>query len=575
MKDKKHIDRLFQEKLKNFDATPNDAVWGRISAQLGADGGQSKAMPIWWRIGGIAAGLLLLIGIGYTIINNSTTNPVDIPTEIVDTNTATEGESTMDDAQNKETTNTDDIGIQDAKEDVLNNNLVPQNQIATTQEEASEKGGVLNDSETISNTDNKNKTASDKAGFANADQLNKNKPKLGKTAGALKVKDNSTNTGVARQEQVRTDNDPSAVNTVSEAVAINTNTENLPEQSLEKDNIIHGTKEVSSKPSIPKSIAVTDISSGDEKEKNTRDEKEVVSKPSIPKGVAITDISAEGEKEDINKITEEASPSIEDAVASSEDGEDYDEKEKEVIDRWSVTPNVSPVYYNTLGSGSSINEQFNNNSKSGQLNMSYGVKAGYAITDKLSIRSGVNMINVGYNTNDVIIYQSLGTADNSPPLAPNSQALRNIDLKEEVQGITIFSGESLAFAQVPSVVADNLQSSLDQEITYIEVPLEMEYKISDKKLDVSLIGGFSTLFLTENNVYADFNEERTLLGEANNIKNVSYSANFGIGLGVKVSEKINLNFEPNFKYQINAFNNTSGNFKPYILGVNTGLKFKF
>ncbi len=552
MKDKKHIDRLFQEKLKNFEATPNDAVWERISTQLGEEGGRPKAIPVWWRIGSIAAGLLLLIAIGYAVINNSTTSPVEIPTDIVDTNTATEGESTDDNAQNKKATNADNIGIDDAADDSLNNNLVPQNHIATSPEKASEKGDLLNDLEMVSNTDDKNATASKEDGIANTIQLNKsnNVPEPNSIASKLKVNNNSTNTGVVQQAQPRTENkspEDSEGSQLSNAITINTSPQNLPEQPVEK-------------------------------EKNAGDIKEVTSNPSITEGFAVTDISSEEElkeKEDTNKITEETSPSIEEALASSEDGEDYDEKEKEVIDRWSVTPNVSPVYYNTLGKGSSINEQFNNNSKSGQLNMSYGVKAGYAITDRLSIRSGVNKIDLGYNTNDVIIYQSLGTPDTSSPLASNSRVLQNIDLKEEVRGITIFSGESLAFGQVPSVVAENLQSSLDQEITFIEVPLEMEYKISDKKLDVSLIGGFSTLFLTENNVYADFDNERTLLGEANNINSVSYSANFGVGLGVKISEKINLNFEPNFKYQINAFNNTSGDFKPYILGLNTGLKIKF
>ena len=550
MTDKKHIDRLFQEKLKNFEATPNDAVWERISTQLGEEGGESKVIPIWWRIGGIAAGLLLLIAIGYSIVNNSTTNPVEVPTEIVDTNN-TKSESTIDEVQNKEVTEANDVGVEDATDAALKNNLVPRNQITTSQENASQEGGVLNVLESIVDKDDKNTSSSAEEGIANTKQPNKNSndPMLNANANNRKVIDNATHTDIAQEEQSNPENDPSATSTVSNAVAINSNTENLPEQTPDKENITREAKEVTSKPSIPDGVAVANISSVEEKEK---------------------------EKEDINNITEETSPSIEEAVASSEDGEDYDEKEKEVIDRWSVTPNVSPVYYNTLGKGSSIHEQFNKNSKSGQLNMSYGVKAGYAITDRLSIRSGVNKMDLGYNTNDVIIYQSLSPSTGGPlPPAAANNSMRNIDLKEEVQGITVISRETIAFSQVPSVVSQNLQSSLNQELSFIEVPLEIEYTVSDKNLNVSLIGGFSTLFLTDNSVYTDFNDERTLLGEANNIKNVSYSANFGVGLGVKISEKVNLNFEPNFKYQINAFNNTSGDFKPYILGVNTGLKFKF
>ena len=34
MKEKKHIDRLFQEGFKDFEATPSDVVWKNIEAQL-------------------------------------------------------------------------------------------------------------------------------------------------------------------------------------------------------------------------------------------------------------------------------------------------------------------------------------------------------------------------------------------------------------------------------------------------------------------------------------------------------------------------------------------------------------
>ena len=59
---------------------------------------------------------------------------------------------------------------------------------------------------------------------------------------------------------------------------------------------------------------------------------------------------------------------------------------------------------------------------------------------------------------------------------------------------------------------------------------------------------------------------RTLIGEANNINDISFSANFGIGVDYKFSEKFKFNLEPTFKYQINAYNDTFGDFKPYIFG---------
>ena len=38
---------------------------------------------------------------------------------------------------------------------------------------------------------------------------------------------------------------------------------------------------------------------------------------------------------------------------------------------------------------------------------------------------------------------------------------------------------------------------------------------------------------------------------------------------------LKFNLEPTFKYQLNAYDNTSGNFNPYIIGVYTGFSYKF
>ena len=60
MSNKKHIDRLFQEKFKDFERTPDDAVWSKIEAQLNKKK-KRRVIPIWWRYAGVAALLLLLL----------------------------------------------------------------------------------------------------------------------------------------------------------------------------------------------------------------------------------------------------------------------------------------------------------------------------------------------------------------------------------------------------------------------------------------------------------------------------------------------------------------------------------
>ena len=192
----------------------------------------------------------------------------------------------------------------------------------------------------------------------------------------------------------------------------------------------------------------------------------------------------------------------------------------------------------------------------------------YKVNEKLSIRAGVNQVNLGYRINNVIVYNNAEPVDNGKPL-------RNVALNEASQSLSFLSSEGLSFAQVPDVVANNISSSIDQQLGFIEVPIEAEYTLSDKTFGVSVIGGFSTLFLSENEVYSSLQGERQLLGEATNVNKTSFSANLGVGFKYKVSDKINLNLEPVFKYQLNTFSDTSGSFNPYTIGVHTGLSFKF
>ena len=118
-------------------------------------------------------------------------------------------------------------------------------------------------------------------------------------------------------------------------------------------------------------------------------------------------------------------------------------------------------------------------------------------------------------------------------------------------------------------------AQIDQTFGYIEIPLELEYALINKRFGLNLIGGFSTLFLSDNAIYTESDSGRTFLGEATNLNNTSYSGNFGLGLRYGVSKKLDLNVEPLMKYQMNSFNKTAGEFKPFFIGVYTGLSIKF
>jgi hypothetical protein len=114
-----------------------------------------------------------------------------------------------------------------------------------------------------------------------------------------------------------------------------------------------------------------------------------------------------------------------------------------------------------------------------------------------------------------------------------------------------------------------------QQLGYLEVPVEVSYALVNNKFGVHVIGGVSSLFLVDNDVDLTSGNLTTQIGEANNVNDLNFSANFGIGLGYQFSQRLKLNVEPVFKYQLNTFSNVDGTFNPYTIGVYSGISFKF
>ena len=71
---KKNLDRLFQEKFKEFEVKPKDYNWDKIQSKLKEDDKKIVVIPIWIKFIGVSASLILMLGLGLNMyINNNTT----------------------------------------------------------------------------------------------------------------------------------------------------------------------------------------------------------------------------------------------------------------------------------------------------------------------------------------------------------------------------------------------------------------------------------------------------------------------------------------------------------------------
>ncbi|XCF06566.1 hypothetical protein ABI125_01600 [Tamlana crocina] len=510
MSDKKHIDRIFQEGFKDFEAQPSDAVWKNIEAQLNGKKKKQRVIPIWWRYAGVAALLLLFLTVGNLLFENPNSNPVTDTENVVDDNIKTvlptieNSESIANDNSNNETATPENETVV-GESNVSSANVAPSNATSVAKTTASPN-----------NQNNQTRVATNQT--------------MGNKTPAIQ---SSKNNAVANLSEENTTENSSEENSGNNTVLASSN---------EKENN-------DSAPLLDKEKAKNIINNASE-ENNSR--------------IAKTEDQT-GETTTSENIEQNSARTIEEAIDKNKDLLENEISNQQ--NRWSIAPNAAPVYFNTLGEGSSIDPQFNNNSKTGEVNMSYGISASYAVNKKIKIRSGVNKVNLGYNTNDIVVYQSVG-------LSSNSNALQNIK-SGGASGYSVVSSEALNAKDLPQTLLTS-NTTINQAFGYIEVPLEVQYTLSDKKFGVNLIGGFSSFFLDNNEVYSRAeNGPMVFLGEANNINKVSYSANFGLGLNYQVSKTFDLNLEPMFKYQFNTFNNTSGNFTPFFIGVYTGFAIKF
>nr|WP_262908939.1 outer membrane beta-barrel protein [Leeuwenhoekiella parthenopeia] len=260
----------------------------------------------------------------------------------------------------------------------------------------------------------------------------------------------------------------------------------------------------------------------------------------------------------------------EEAIADTDE-----ESENSKSARWGIAPIVAPVYYGDFG-GSGIDPQFADNAKRGDINLSYGVQVSYALNDKFKLRAGINRVDLGYRTEQVAF---------SPSIQAN--ALRSVDYNKSASQVQVstFNNREDVSNSIPNApvseefAASNFaspSSTLRQQLGYIEVPLEAEYALIDKKIGMQIIGGFSTLFLNDDSVILEEGSRfSTELGSSNSLNNTSFSTNIGLGFDYRITPTLEFNLEPMFKYQLNAYTNGVSDFKPYYMGIYTGINLKF
>lgn len=519
MKEKKNLDRLFQEKFKDFEAHPSDQVWKNIVAAKAKKNEDRKVAAIWWRLGGVAALLLVLITTGFVLWNTTSNDEITNDPALVEATQTDKEENTS-----SGIANTDDST---EKSEKLQQSETPTEAIADVNKSQNENNSSINTPEEENRFFQDKKKQNDAVAGQNKTTTNQQLPNQGRVNDPRNVikQESTTITGDIAQNKGTTTN----------------NNSNKPESQFIDPTVDTGQN------TTEEAIATT---AGENKEE-TQD-------------ANATDVVEEIIEEPKKSLVEEAA-----RIAANETEEEETQEKEAIARRWDVGAVAAPVFYGDFG-GSGIDPQFKDNSKTSDVNLSYGVQVSYAVNSKFKVRTGVSNVDLNYNTQDI----SFSPSNNAATLrgVDFSQSASFLNITDRVDPSTGVASPQDGLGQGGNTVSNG---EIQQNVGYIEIPLEAVYVLSDKRLGVELIGGISTLLLNNNEVFLESNGLRTSLGTSNALNDVSFTTNVGLGLNYKLTEKIKVNVEPSLKYQLNAYSNSVGEFKPYYVGIYTGVNYRF
>ena len=564
MKENKNIERLFQEKFKDFEVTPPDFVWENIQEKLHPKEKKRRVIPFWFKTTGIAASFIAIMSVVFLNINTDfkNTNSNNNKNTVVNSETNEVNKNSNQNIENHKI-NTSESNINQNNSNSSFINETKNNSIVNTNS-VNKSSGSKTDLKFNKNSIQKSNTYKTSNSFvsnhkkqSNTNSFKKNKTIFNRSNYGIVINQNNKTKSTKNSLKVYTSN--------SEIIHFNTSKNNASNSGIADINSIKNSNFNS---------GLTDIntfnSSNPTSKNNTNNNGILVENDLGNLDTNSTNIVAvEETKIDTTAIattTIEENP-MEKLLREKETKKVADEKEK--WSKWAVNSFFSPIFFNSFANGSPISNEFASNEKTFNNSTSYGVGVSYNVNKRLSVKTGVSNLNLDYDTENIAFYSSF----------EDQSKISNTNIERNSNGkyLVLKHEKDISKSVIENQMIPSNQNSgkLNQKTQYVEVPLELSYAILNKKIGIAIKGGMSTLFLTENVISISGNDGNMQIGKASNLNNVHFSSNVGLGLSYNFMKNFQVNVEPTLKYQINTFNKNAEDFSPYVIGVNTGISYKF
>ena len=567
MKENKNIERLFQEKFKDFEVTPPDFVWENIQEKLHPKEKKRRVIPFWFKTAGIAVSFIAIMSVVFLNINTDfkNTNSNNNKNTVVNSETNEINKNSNQNIENhKINTSESNINQNNSNSSFINetkNNSVVNINSAN---KISSSKTALKFNKNSNQKSNKYKTSN---GFvsnhkkqSNTNSFKKNKTIFNRSNYGIVINQNNKTKSTRNSLKVNASN--------SEIIHFNTSKNNITNSGIA---VLNSADKFNAAKNTDSNSDLIDVNKFNSVNTTSKNNDGVLVENGWQNSTtnATTVVAIEETKIDTTALattTIEENP-MEKLLREKETKKVADEKEK--WSKWAVNSFVSPIFFNSFANGSPISNEFASNEKTFNNSTSYGVGVSYNVNKRLSVKTGVSNLNLDYDTENIAFYSSF----------EDQSKISNTNIERNSNGkyLVLKHEKDISKSVIENQMIPSNQNSgkLNQKTQYVEVPLELSYAILNKKIGVAIKGGMSTLFLTENVISISGNDGNMQIGKASNLNNVHFSSNVGLGLSYNFMKNFQVNVEPTLKYQINTFNKNAEDFSPYVIGVNTGISYKF
>lgn len=474
MADKKHIDKLFQDRLNELEQQPHDSNWDAIKARL-QENKRKRPFLIWWRAAGVAAVVAVIIGLG--IIGQQATISDHTDADLI--NFDHQPEEMQHIPVSKKVKNALAIDLDRLNKNLSKDNVPTKDKVSVSRESANERTDT-NYKEVFRSTEN----------FVSRFDPSEGKIRSGSFLGVFDLKGKDT------------------------------------------DDLIPNELKT------PPEINLTGFLNAGLAER--RDNEETDSKD-----------QQVAQHEDKNDLFD------------NDDQESKDENRN----KWSINPEISPVFAGSFSGNNGLGADLASNGTTHNISLTYGINMGYELSSRLKIVSGVKQLNTSSTTRNVL------TANTN---MGQGLASSNIDQNDPNILVTSPSNFQELSSQVEGLGRTPTQNgSLEQQLNFIEVPIGLAYKLVDRKIGVEVNAGLSSLFVAENEVFLSSDGASQRIGRLGNVNSTSFMTNLGLGVDYDLSDQLDFNLRPTFKYQLNTFDSSTTDLQPYIIAVYTGFTYSF